>query len=524
MVQTLQNPLPSHGKKDSGITVQLPPERLRFLESDRYRESDEALVKDFKLSEPQMRFIRNLDRLALAGHIDLDVYLTAIADELKLPAEQSKTLHAKLLADRFAPFNDRISPSAAEIAKTHQLDLPPTPHYRVYAQPLTYSGVVSEVAETAGISLAGRALRPRLRDLIIAKTRGTQVDTQILEVMTRGEAFGGMGFDPKTASAVLAAMNDILGRATVLSEDAYGEWLAEQTKARAKPTGAESAEGESEDAARGRIEGELQEKKRRVDTTVERAVQDIISGMAYRPPSPYLERRLRNAVSSRLRDVRSARDFRDVLTRPDKVGGVGMDADLAEKVSRQMEEGYIKFHGDIAEEEKKRLDEQIRLQRATVDERRKRRAEEHAKWFEQKMRRSEMPRMATPPPGAATMEKPSVDAVRHERPRLVGLLGELAALTRQEFRRMGETPDAAAEEVKEKIETVGKDSAKDRIRAVEAFRASPIHAEYVALVGESFKTQTPIADVIAKRRAKGEDVLTPEEIAAIIQLNSKLHY
>ncbi|MCR4278425.1 MAG: hypothetical protein NUV81_00785 [bacterium] len=525
-IQSATVPSTSPNKEDDSLSVDihLPPERLHFFLSDRYRTSLDTIREEFKLSSEDSNFISDLDRLVMSGQMDLDAYIVALDDELHLDPSVLKKLQAQLLADRFLPFGDDLKPSASDVAKEHELEIPRTSYYRVYSRPLTFSGVTSEVAEMAGIGLLGRDVRARLRDLIIAKSKNEQVDSRILEVMTRGESFGGLGFDRKKASSVLFSINDILERTTVLSEEAYGDWLAKKTSGsmvQKKKVGASTdAENDSKQEDRQKIEGELIEKKRQVDTTIGRAVESALAKISYKPTSPYLGRRLQNAISSRLRDVRNAHDFRDVLLRPEKVGGIGVNAELADTVAREMEAVYLEFHDSIATEEVKRMDEQVKIQHQKVEDRKKKRSEEHAKWFEEKMRGGNAVSQTTIPKTG----KPSVDTVQHDRPRLVGLLDELSTVTRNEFRRMGDSPDLAIAQILKKIETVGQDSADGRIRAVVAFRASPLQKEYVDLVGRSFKQGKPIAEVAKERRAKGEDTLTPEEISAIIQLNSALHY
>jgi len=43
-------------------------------------------------------------------------------------------------------------------------------------------------------------------------------------------------------------------------------------------------------------------------------------------------------------------------------------------------------------------------------------------------------------------------------------------------------------------------------------------------VAESFRTGKPITELAEAKRSKGEDVPSPAELAAVISLNSKLHF
>lgn len=109
-------------------------------------------------------------------------------------------------------------------------------------------------------------------------------------------------------------------------------------------------------------------------------------------------------------------------------------------------------------------------------------------------------------------------------PRLVGLMGELSELTLTDFRRMAKTPDQAVEKIAQKIETLSQESFEKRVEGIRAFQASPLQGAYMALVAESFRTGKPVAALADEKRAKGENTLSPAEVASIITLNSKLHF
>lgn len=108
--------------------------------------------------------------------------------------------------------------------------------------------------------------------------------------------------------------------------------------------------------------------------------------------------------------------------------------------------------------------------------------------------------------------------------RLVGLMGELSELTLTEFRRMAKTPEEAVGKILQKLETLAQESFERRVEGVRAFQASPLQGAYMALVAESFRAGKPVAALADEKRAKGENTLSPQEIASIITLNSKLHF
>ncbi len=298
-------------------------------------------------------------------------------------------MESKLLAERFAPFGDALKPSAIEAAKTAELVLPSIPHYQVYTKPLTFSGAATEVAATAGFSLIGGPLRERLRELIVSKVKGVRVDSQVLETLSRSADFGGLGLDKSTAEKTLAAMKDILSRATVISEDEYGSWLSKEASGKAKVEdgmlnieGGKTAEEEEIEAIQAKMPGVSP----KAATELEAALEATFARVAYRPPSEYLTNRLRNAISSRLRDVRSAEELRQLFRRDTKVGGLSLDQAQSEAIAKTVEESYKEFHDRITSEEKNKIDRQLSEQQRKIEERRRREAEEHAKWYEERVR------------------------------------------------------------------------------------------------------------------------------------------
>ncbi len=119
--------------------------------------------------------------------------------------------------------------------------------------------------------------------------------------------------------------------------------------------------------------------------------------------------------------------------------------------------------------------------------------------------------------------KPRVDDVKYG-PRLVSLVDELKTISLSEFRRMAKDPQQAAQKIFQKLETLGGESFEKRTQGIKAFQSSPLQQSYLSLVGESFKQGKSVQDIAEAKRAAGEDAPAPAEIAAVISLNSKLHY
>jgi len=119
--------------------------------------------------------------------------------------------------------------------------------------------------------------------------------------------------------------------------------------------------------------------------------------------------------------------------------------------------------------------------------------------------------------------KPRVEDVKYG-PRLTSLVDELRNITLSEFRRLAKEPQVAAEKILQKLETLGAESFEKRTQGITAWQASPMQQSYLSVLGESFKQGKPVQEIAEAKRQAGEDTLSPAEIAAVISLNSKLHY
>jgi hypothetical protein len=120
--------------------------------------------------------------------------------------------------------------------------------------------------------------------------------------------------------------------------------------------------------------------------------------------------------------------------------------------------------------------------------------------------------------------RPRMDDVKVLRPRLSGPLQELGELTLTSFRRLGKTPDVAMTRLEQMVDLLSQESFDKRISAIRAWQTSPLQKAYLGLVAEAFMKQLPVSTLCEQKRAAGEDVLTAQEITAILGLNAKLHF
>jgi hypothetical protein len=256
----------------------------------------------------------------------------------------------------------------------------------------------------------------------------------------------------------------------------------------------------------------------------------------------YLEKRLRNIISTRLRDVRNAIQTRQILNREQKVGGMGLPADQADRMAGIIEKNYGQSRQAIVAEEKGKITTIQEEQKTKIEERRKRESEEHAKWYREKIQATQaegagveqfaaamkqmaeakakgLPPPAAPAGAARVMMQEIVPPVR-----LTGLTEEIAGYTWAEFRRLSKEPGQAAAKILQKLETLKQESFDRWTEGIEAWRRSPLQQEYLKLVAESFSSGKPVAELVEEKRTTNPDLPSSEEIGAIISLNAKIHF
>ncbi|MBM3204439.1 hypothetical protein FJZ48_00445 [Candidatus Uhrbacteria bacterium] len=416
---------------------------------------------------------------------------------------------------------------------------------RISLRPVSYGAGVRRIASQAKLSILAEEMLRRLRELFISYIKGVRTIEQMKEMLQRSQGDGGIGLSKDQADQFCETMVAFLFTTQVLSEQEYADWLT--SKQRESET-RNADRGMPDSRAPGSELGDEEEVKATaasgptgermmIDEVVEQTMQQI----ALPQLEEYIQKRLRNVISTRLRDVRSAIQTKSILEREAKVGGVELSAEQVERVASIIEQMYTGHRIPIEEEEKKRIDETLAAQQTKVEERKKRESEEHAKWFQEKIqqvRPEELLRKqfeaakamamnpAAVPPQATNVPPPkplNVDTIQAP-VKLVGLGEELAGITLAEFRRLSKDPNQAIEKLRQKFETLKNESFDRWTEGIEAWRQSPLQKQYLTLVAQSFAAGKPVAELVVEKRAKDPSLPTPEELSAIIKLNSEIQF
>ncbi len=396
---------------------------------------------------------------------------------------------------------------------------------RVSLRPVSYGAAVRRIAAGAKISLVTEEVVRRTRDLLVSLIKGVRTKEGVMEALQRPQQEGGVGLTREQAEAFMKATAELMATTDILSEQEYADWYTNKRRTetseaieakRAVPLDEDEAELARTAATmpKGKPMGAL-------DQAVESVVAQ--SGLAL---DEYLTKRLRNTVSTRLRDVRNAQQVRGLLERDVKVGGMGLAAPDADRIAALIESAYQANRGSVEGEERKKIELTMAEQKQKIEQRKQRESEEHADWFQKKVAGKQSP-FAAPVQTARNKYQgakgSTLDGVAAPAARLTDLTSEVGGLTVAEFRRLGKDAQQAADRIRQKFEALKSESFERWTDGVQAWRSSPLQQTYLKLIAESFSSGTPVAQLAEQKRGKDAEALSAEELGAIIDLNRDIH-
>lgn len=419
---------------------------------------------------------------------------------------------------------------------------------RVSLRPVSYGAAVRRIAAQAKVSLLSEESVRRCRELLISYIKGVRLIEQVKEMLARSQADGGVGLTRDQTDAFAREMIDILGKTEVVSEQEYVDWFtAFQRELEAERIAVQqgavpvSPASELTTPAPESIPASMftSPKAREAQAALVRAIEDTYRATGW-TGDEYLAKRLQNIISTRIRDVRNQQQTKDVLGRDVKVGGMGLEPEEAERLATVIEDQYQLHRQAVTDEEKQSITQVQAQQEQKIAERKVRESQAHAEWFEKKIRsgqreeearqaffqqmkeaatnRVQSPSSGTVPTAPAPSQ-PMVDAVAAPA-RLMGLTEELQNTSVNIFRRMARSPRDAAAKLIQQLEALKSESFERWTDGVQAWRSSPLQQSYLQLVGESFRAGKSVVEIIDQKRKTDPDILTAEEVGAIMEINS----
>ncbi|MBI4426326.1 MAG: hypothetical protein HY567_02010 [Candidatus Kerfeldbacteria bacterium] len=257
-----------------------------------------------------------------------------------------------------------------------------------------------------------------------------------------------------------------------------------------------------------------------------------------------LRRRFVTIMTARIKDIRTSNETIELLVRAEKIGGLGFESTLADKLVAAASLEAARFHNH--DEVRRLVTQQAVKQSSPLPSPPRVPAApppSSAPLTAPVPLRATMPTpppsrpspaleptaaVLTPPlPTAATRpaqpERATVADIRG-RSRLVGPVEELRGLTVVDFRRLGADPVACVRRVYEKIQQLARESFTKRADGIKAWRESEPHRLYVAMGQQGLLSSKSVREVLYARQQAGQAALTEQEFTLIADLNRKLRF
>lgn len=99
---------------------------------------------------------------------------------------------------------------------------------------------------------------------------------------------------------------------------------------------------------------------------------------------------------------------------------------------------------------------------------------------------------------------------------------ELAALSPDDLRQMGQSFTESAGKILHHVQMLGEESYTRRAEGIASWRRSEVYQLYLSLGGESMAEARSVEDVIARRKMEGQPYLTSEEFSTVADLNRQM--
>ena len=449
--------------------------------------------------------------------------------------------------------------------------------FRISLRPMSYGAAARRVAINAKLSVLTEEVARRLREILVSYIKGVRTVEQAKQALQLTQQEGGLGFSREQADAYVDELIKLQLAVQILSEQEYADWYARfqrdasvklmQKNAAAKagaqaaatlgpngaPVSAGAATQNAEDTDTLPI---VRASSDPYDALLERTIEETLAQLSVAGLDEYLTKRLRNIISTRLRDVRNAVQVKEVLTRDSKIGGLDRHPEEADAMVTMIEQAYQAHRAELGAAEQQRMEQMKRAQEQKRDERRKEESAAHAEWYRAKVQATNpwaaalagqpLPGTAafTQQPVASTAQqpgqvtwplsspqnvgggldplRPTVDSIRPPT-RLTSLANEMGRMTLVEFRRIAKKPEEAMERLWQKLETLKQESYEQWSEGAQAWRQSPLQQQYLQLVAQSFTQGRPVADLAREKHEQDPAQLSAEEIGSIMLLNNRLN-
>ncbi|MBI4093039.1 MAG: hypothetical protein HY420_03905 [Candidatus Kerfeldbacteria bacterium] len=286
-----------------------------------------------------------------------------------------------------------------------------------------------------------------------------------------------------------------------------------------------------------------------VHAIVPEAVQNIINKAGLKFADEHLEQRFASIITSRLKGIRRPAEAVELLTRAIKIGGLGYDQALADRIINEANAVAERFHdrGEV-----KKIAEEQKLVNAPPMPLPPKVPEAPPPVYASTQPPATSPGLPPPfrpaiigapaavrinePPSPVALpplptaalrpvvsDRPQVSDIRGTS-RLVGPVEELHNMTLVDYRRLGQTAVQCVRRVYEKIQRLGLESFSKKAEGIRAWRESEVYRLYLNIGQESLLANKAIRQIVGDRQTAGKPTLSEEEFMLVADLNKKLRF
>ncbi len=294
---------------------------------------------------------------------------------------------------------------------------------------------------------------------------------------------------------------------------------------------------------------------------MEEKLNRVMSGVRINFGSQMLSERFRTILLTYLRGIRDKIETKQALVKSFETGGLGFDADSADKVLALVDgqtEKTPKAPMVLPPKIKVAEDEKIKPPTRDVgyDFKKLVKKTDTSRELPAPKPPTAVPKISAPPvrPPVAPKERITAErsVFRQEQPspfpvpamvrrsseaggkikmedikivpRIMSPIDELKYMDLINFRRLDRDPAKATSRIKEKISLLEEENYNKKLEGIKAWRSSPVNKLYLQIGGLSIGENRPIDVIIEERKKAGKECLTVEEFKAVMDLNKSLRF
>lgn len=559
-------------------TSDLPDEVRDFLlDSDAYDQVD-AIAEKYKLPVGGGDLLLDIAKAVTLGQTTLTDTPKEVEKMFKVDAEKAKLISVELAGARLLPIHMLVGDVAEQIESWGGDANAFSGGVEIDIKMYSPQTVIKQVLREAGLTISNIRLQHRLEAVLADFVAGIKPENETRDTLIKSQKVGGLELDENVAGEVISLVQEKTKDLPIaLNETQTFVPKSEETAAKSRADHFTDTDAQDVKKEQTKIEEHivalpiLHSPKEAAD----RAVSETLSKFGAVIKTPELQKRFASLVETRMRDVRNPYELRSHLEKKENEGGVGLFGSTLAEISQIIETVFNDLQNDIKKignqmkeehaagiQQKKEIqDEQVKretqilskryidltgrapeditepaapsLTRTTVSADTKTALDQSEKRINTEkvkdviLSSQKLPKRISPKVSDASMRqsqgKPRMQDILPGRT-LSGPIEEIKSISLLDFRRMGKDPKDVIVKIKDKVDLLEDQGHAMRVKGVQAWRDSEIHRLYLTLSHEALVKGTPVTQLIEERKKAGEEVLTNEEVNAIVILNSQLRF